>query len=446
MRSSSPRSPSSTPLGSAAPPERFSRSSSLWGPPWYGHRVRERLVPERAPWASLALGGVQLALFFAQRQWGEVGSAVLLRRMGAAWGPVAWGAEAWRLVSAGFVFRDGTRLALHLAALLLAGVYVEGLLGPSRWVLLYVTALGVSQAAHVGCFPEALGVGSTGALWGLAGALGVLVCHPRVPVERSYRVAPGVAVLGVGGLLLRAEWGLDAASVGVTVLSGLAVGMVLALTGVLTWRAPRYLWRYPQSWYLPERPGVVRAAWAVAVLTAVCVTLALLRGRPWTLRAEQTLVRQGVSGTPVSVAVPSGAALQSENLSRDGESVTVVYGEAWRDPLVVTVGARRLERAVPEARLEAETQALSDELRLSEREPVPLEDVLLWTAPSVERLPSGPVVYSSGPVGHGFWDSRWVMYRGRWRVSFEVRCERGAVSTWHELMEQMARNVEVDEP
>ena len=428
----------------AAPPELSSLPSSLWGPPGSGARPLEALVPGRVPWATLVLGGVQLALFLGERAWGGLESSVALYRMGAARGPL--GTEAWRLVSAGFVFRDGPHWASHLAALLVGGLYVEGLLGPSRLVLLYVTSLGVSLAACVGCWPDTLVAGSSGGLWGLAGALLVLACHPRVPLARPYRVAPLVAAFGVGAASLRSAWAPDPAAGRVLCLSGAAVGLGLALSGVLTWRVPRYVGRLPYCWRVSELPGVRRGAWGVAVLTALCLVLALMRGRPWELRGAEELVRRSVPGTPVSVAVPVGARPQPERLSPDGESVTVVYGETLRDSLVVTVSARRLERAVREERLEAETQALRDELRLSEREPVPTQDVVHWTAPSVDQVEGRPVVFSSRAAGPGDWSSRWVMYRGRWRISLEVRYEREAYERWSALAERMARNVDVDEP
>lgn len=80
--------------------------------------------------------------------------------------------EQWRLVAAGFLHADPTHLLVNLLSLLITGPFLERRLGATLFTLVYAASLVgaglVSVAMHPGPF---LGVGASGAVFGVMGAL-----------------------------------------------------------------------------------------------------------------------------------------------------------------------------------------------------------------------------------------------------------------------------------
>lgn len=79
--------------------------------------------------------------------------------------------EYYRLLTAAFLHADLLHLALNMMALAVLGPPLEAALGRSRFLALYVlSALGGSVTAFLLAPPNTLGVGASGAIFGLFGA------------------------------------------------------------------------------------------------------------------------------------------------------------------------------------------------------------------------------------------------------------------------------------
>jgi membrane associated rhomboid family serine protease len=90
-------------------------------------------------------------------------------------GGVAAG-EYYRLVTSAFLHAGVLHLVLNMAALLTLGAPLEAALGRLRFLALYLlSALGGSVAAFLLAPPGVLGVGASGAIFGLFGAFYVVV-------------------------------------------------------------------------------------------------------------------------------------------------------------------------------------------------------------------------------------------------------------------------------
>lgn len=167
--------------------------------------------------------------------------------------------QLWRLVSSGFLHYGPLHLALNMYALWILGRDLEGVLGRLRYAALYAVALlGGSTAVVLLEQPNTFTAGASGAVFGLLGALAVVLLKLRRSATPVFTViAINVAVsIFVPGISL---WGH---------LGGLVTGAAVA--GVLLY-APR------------RRQGLVQA---VGVGVVLAVLLAVLVVRLLSLRTE----------------------------------------------------------------------------------------------------------------------------------------------------------------
>ncbi len=155
--------------------------------------------------------------------------------------------EWWRLITAAFLHIGPVHLAVNMLALLLFGSELERQLGRRRFLGLYVvSALGGATAIQLFGHPGGYVAGASTAIYGLLGALGVLLVASRQDIRGLLTLLainvfisflPGVSLLGhLGGLIT----GALAAGVLVAVrrreglqLPGLALlGVALAVVAV----------------------------------------------------------------------------------------------------------------------------------------------------------------------------------------------------------------------
>jgi membrane associated rhomboid family serine protease len=153
----------------------------------------------------------------------------------------------WRLLTAAFLHIGPVHLVVNMLALLLFGSELERQLGRWRFLGVYlVSALGGATAIQLFGFPGGYVAGASTAIYGLLGALGVLLVASRQDIRGLLTLLainvfisflPGVSLLGhLGGLVAGALAG------GVLVatrrrenlqLPGLALlGVVLAVVAV----------------------------------------------------------------------------------------------------------------------------------------------------------------------------------------------------------------------
>ena len=121
--------------------------------------------------------------------------------------------EWWRLLTGGFLHYGPIHLLFNMMALWVIGRSVEPALGAGRYLAVYlVSLLGGSTAVMLLTAPNADVAGASGAVFGLMGALAVLMRRLRVPLGQVGGLIvvnlaitfllPGISVAGhLGGLL-----------------------------------------------------------------------------------------------------------------------------------------------------------------------------------------------------------------------------------------------------
>ena len=130
-------------------------------------------------------------------------------------GAVADG-EWWRLITGGFLHFGPIHLLFNMMALWVIGRDIEPALGHARFLAVYlVSLLGGSAAVMLFSPPNALVAGASGAVFGLMGALAVLLRRLKIPLGQvggliAVNLAitfllPGISVAGhLGGLVVGA--------------------------------------------------------------------------------------------------------------------------------------------------------------------------------------------------------------------------------------------------
>ena len=195
--------------------------------------------------------GLAVGEGYLQERFGNLGGPALLERGGPLVG-VATG-EYYRLLTAAFLHAGVIHLALNMFALATVGPTLESALGRVRFAALYVlSALGGSVLSFLVSDPGTLGVGASGAIFGLFGAY--YVVGRRVGGEtRSIAILLGINLVITFSVDI-IDWRAH--------LGGLVVGSLVAAAFAYAPRTPR-------------RTQV--QAGACAVVAVLLVVLVLLR-------------------------------------------------------------------------------------------------------------------------------------------------------------------------
>lgn len=88
---------------------------------------------------------------------------------GGLYGPAVDQGDWWRLVTSGFLHANGAHLVGNLIALVVLGGVLTLSIGPLRMALVYMTGLLGASLSVLAFAPNALTVGASGAIFGLAG-------------------------------------------------------------------------------------------------------------------------------------------------------------------------------------------------------------------------------------------------------------------------------------
>lgn len=141
--------------------------------------------PGGSPLVVPALVAVNLAMFvWTVLEAGSIGgnyAAPIFRELALRPSLVADG-EWWRILTAGFLHVGPLHLAFNMLALWIIGRDVEAVLGRGRFLAVYlVSLLGGSAAVMLLQPPDASVAGASGAVFGLMGALAVVLRRMRVP-------------------------------------------------------------------------------------------------------------------------------------------------------------------------------------------------------------------------------------------------------------------------
>jgi rhomboid protease GluP len=186
-----------------------------------------------------------------------------LVKWGANWGPLSLGPEPWRILASNYVHGGIIHIALNMWCLWNLGFLAERVFDLWTYVLTYTFCGLAASLASLWWHPMAVGVGASGAIFGLAGALIAALYLGHLPISKQ-------AVQGtLKSLLMFAGYNLffgaaikvvdNSAHIG-GLLAGLALGAVLA----------KHLMQPPEirdGW----RRGVFIAAAVVLFLTYLLV-------------------------------------------------------------------------------------------------------------------------------------------------------------------------------
>lgn len=211
--------------------------------------------------ATIALVAVNVVLFLMEGAWGGSGNWKTLVRMGANVGREGLVTEPWRVLSSAFLHGSTAHVAMNMYALFVLGTFLERVLGRARFLVIYAVSALVGGLLSAVAHEAEIGVGASGAVWGLMISQIVLLARLRRDVQVSWGqltqpLVINLAISFIPGIDLAAHLG-----------GGIAGGLLTLL--------------------VPRRPvGTDDRAWRPwaaigVVLMFASVVTALLMGRPW---------------------------------------------------------------------------------------------------------------------------------------------------------------------
>ena len=187
-------------------------------------------LPLHRPIVTWALLAIIIAVFIVQTLLGGSTEVDVLIRMGAKFTPLIAAGEYWRLFTSMFLHIGVMHLAFNGYALFIIGTELERLVGPGRFLTIYLlSGLFGSLASYA--LSDSLAAGASGAIFGIIGALAAffLVHRERLGAWGNRRLGNIVLVL-----VLNLVWGFsqpgridNLAHVG-GLLAGFALGWALA--------------------------------------------------------------------------------------------------------------------------------------------------------------------------------------------------------------------------
>ncbi len=154
-----------------------------------------------------------------------------LLKWGANYGPLSLGPEPWRILASTYVHAGIIHIALNMWCLWSLGFLAERVFDPWTYVLTYTFCGLAGSLASLWWHPGSVGVGASGAIFGLAGALIAALYLGHLPISRQAIQGTLRSLLIFAGYNLffgAAVPGIDnSAHIG-GLVAGLALGAVLA--------------------------------------------------------------------------------------------------------------------------------------------------------------------------------------------------------------------------
>lgn len=219
---------------------------------------RRRFSVDRFPWLTSGLILLNVAVFLATAENGQLGLDAMVRH-GAKVGPLIFDlGEVWRLFTANFLHHDALHIGLNMFVLFNVGGVLENTYRALDYLWLLVFT-GIATMTTSLFLNDAITVGASGMVFGCLGGVLAFGLKYRSLLPTWYRTLLGdAAIPTVLGLLLIGitSQGVDNwAHVG-GLLAGIATGFLMR---------PRLLASNQRRWWEPA----VRAAPSLAVLTVV---------------------------------------------------------------------------------------------------------------------------------------------------------------------------------
>lgn len=214
-------------------------------------------LPQGCP-VTLTLIAINILLYLAQ-----LGSQDLVTNLGLMYGPAIQAGDWWRLFSAAFLHGSLLHIGFNMFLLYSLGPILEKPFGSSRFALIYIGGLAGSALAVMLFDWRQPTLGASGAVLGLAGAMGVALYERGIKPQQSPIF--GLVVINLGLPLLVpgiSFWG--------------------HFGGVLTGAAMAYLviWRPMRSRDTAAARSLSMPSAAVVLLAAMALAVAIMGGLP----------------------------------------------------------------------------------------------------------------------------------------------------------------------
>lgn len=171
-------------------------------------------------------------------------------KWGADYGPLTLHGQWWRMIVSTFLHFGIIHIGFNMVVLFSIGLFLEGLAGRARFVVLYLVCGLGGSAASLAWHPSIVSAGASGAIFGLYGALlGFLLQHRGSIAPEALAAQRKWALTFIGyNLLYGLRPGVDMAAH----LGGLATGFVLGLFLIepptrVNELAPVSNWRVPAA-------------------------------------------------------------------------------------------------------------------------------------------------------------------------------------------------------
>ena len=193
---------------------------------------------------------------------------------GADYGPAVLTGQYWRMFTAVFVHSGAVHIAMNMWCLWQLGTLAERIFGRSAFLTLYVLSGIAGNVLSIAVNPGVLGVGASGAIFGIAGALIAMLKfgNLRIPKEHIKPILSSLVSFAVYNLIIGASIRVidNWAHVG-GLVCGLLIGFLLSLN---TASAESY--RRAKTWVFP--------------LVTMGLTAAFIAVRHWRLPEVQHLL------------------------------------------------------------------------------------------------------------------------------------------------------------
>jgi rhomboid protease GluP len=190
---------------------------------------------------------------------------------GSSLGAVLMRDEYWRLATAALLHNGYVHLGMNLAGMMIIGGLVQSLYGPYRTLLAYVVAAIVGSAASMWAHPLSVGVGASGAVFGLYGAVLPALFTDRFAPEVRRSLLKSYGAFAVVNVLTGLLPQVDLAAHIAGVIAGTVTGAVFLADD------PPLSRRLPRMWTV---------AGLVVAMAASSATLLAIADRATTSRIE----------------------------------------------------------------------------------------------------------------------------------------------------------------
>ncbi len=173
--------------------------------------------------------GMNVAMFLAMVFYGHVSwtrpTIDDLQRWGADFGPMTFSGQWWRVLANTFIHIGIFHLVVNMWALFQLGALAENLFGEDIYTSIYLLSGIAGSVVSLAWHPLVTGAGASGAIFGIAGALIVVLKWGNLPVSKA-AIAPVLQSLVVFSLFNLGYGAITAGMDNAAHLGGLGAGLI----------------------------------------------------------------------------------------------------------------------------------------------------------------------------------------------------------------------------